>query len=120
LFSYKGVLLLLGLGIALLLTMLALMTIDTVFSKTVAERVGTFVIIGFGFMFYFAVIFDPATTAIYAQINPLYWIYHSFMSMIDLTFTWLDGLFLGLIFALLVGLVFLATKAIEREKVLFT
>ena len=120
LFSYKGVLLLLGLGIALLLTMLALMTIDTVFSKTVAERVGTFTIIGVGFMFYFAVIFDPATTAIYAQINPLYWVYHSFMSMIDLTFTWLDGLFIGLIVALLVGLVFLATKAIEREKVLFT
>ncbi|MHA1124105.1 MAG: ABC transporter permease [Candidatus Heimdallarchaeota archaeon] len=120
LFSFKGVLLLIGLGIALLLTMLALMTVDTVFSKAVAERVGTFVIIGFGFMFYFAVIFDPATTAIYAQVNPLYWIYHSFMSMIDLSFTWLDGLFIGLTVALLGGLIFLATKAIEREKVLFT
>lgn len=120
LFSYKGVLLLLGLGVALLLTMLALMTIDTVFSKTVAERVGTFVIIGFGFMFYFAVIFDPATTAVWAQINPLYWIYRSFLSMIDLSFGLVDGLFIGLIVILLVGLVFLATKAIEREKVLFT
>jgi len=120
LFSFKGVLLLFGLGIALVLAMLALMTIDTIFSKTVAERVGTFAILGLGFMFYFAVIFDPATTAIYAQINPFYWIYHSFLSLIDLSFTWVDGIFIALTVALIAGLIILATKAIEREKVLFT
>ncbi|MCK5046599.1 MAG: ABC transporter permease, partial [Candidatus Heimdallarchaeota archaeon] len=120
LLSIKGVVLLIGIVIALVLTMLALMTVDTMFSKTVAERVGITVVMGFGLLFYFTVAFDPGTTMFFAQINPFYWIYHSFLSMVDLSFGWVDGIFLGLIVLLLGGMLFLARKAIEREKVLFT
>jgi len=120
LLSIQGVVLLIGIVIALVLTMLALMTVDTMFSKTVAERVGMTVVMGFGLLFYFTVAFDPGTTMFFAQINPFYWIYHSFLSMVDLSFGWVDGIFLGLIVLLLGGMVFLARKAIEREKVLFT
>ncbi|MFW9924993.1 MAG: ABC transporter permease [Candidatus Thorarchaeota archaeon] len=120
LISFKGILILLGLGIGLVMTMLALMTFDTVFSKTVSERIGTSVVMGFGILFYFSIIFDPTSTAIYAQINPFYWIYHFIMALIDGSFGWIDGIFLGLTCILLAGLVYLATKAIEREKVLFT
>ena len=120
LLSYKGVLLLIGLGICLIMTMLALMTVDTLFSRQVSERVGLPVIIGFGMLFYFSTIFDPATTAFYAVVNPFYWVYHLVLSIVDLSFSWIDGIFLALIIALLVILVFIARKAIEREKVLFS
>jgi hypothetical protein len=118
--SYKGVLVLIGLGLALVLTMLALMTVDTLFSKTVAERVGTAIVMGFGILFYFTVAFDPGTTATYVAINPFYWIYHAFLSMIDLSFGYMDIIYLALTATLLIGLTVLATKSIEREKVLFT
>ncbi|NHJ84759.1 MAG: ABC transporter permease [Asgard group archaeon] len=118
--SYRGIFVLLGLGVALVITMLALMTVDTLFSKTVAERVGTAVVMGFGFLFYFTVAFDPGTTAIYAQINPFYWIYHAFMSLADLSYGWVDAIYTVLFIALLAVMVFVARKAIEREKVLFT
>ncbi|TET27371.1 MAG: ABC transporter permease [Candidatus Heimdallarchaeota archaeon] len=120
LLSIEGVVLLLGIVIALVLTMLALMTVDTMFSKTVAERVGITVVMGFGLLFYFTVAFDPGTTMFFAQINPFYWIYHSFLSMVDLSFGWVDAIFIGLIVLLLVSMLFLARKSIEREKVLFT
>jgi len=120
LLSYKGVLLLIGLGSSLVLAMLALMTFDTMFSKTVSERIGTSVVMGLGMLFYFTVAFDPGTTAIYARINPFYWVYHSFLSMIDLSFGWLDAMYLVLFVGLLVLMLFLARRAIEREKVLFT
>ncbi|NHJ32935.1 MAG: hypothetical protein FK732_08735 [Asgard group archaeon] len=96
------------------------MTVDTMFSKPVAERVGITVVMGFGLLFYFTVAFDPGTTMFFAQINPFYWIYHSFLSMIDLSFGWVDAIFIGMIVLLLGGMVFLARKSIEREKVLFT
>ncbi len=120
LLSFRGVILLVGLGLSLVLAMLTLMTFDTMFSKTVSERLGTTVVMGFGMLFYFTVAFDPATTAIYAQINPFYWVYHAFLSMIDLSFGWLDAMFLGLFLGLLALMLFLARRAIEREKVLFT
>jgi ABC-type transport system involved in multi-copper enzyme maturation permease subunit len=120
LLSFKGVVLLIGIVLALVITMLALMTVDTMFSKTVAERVGITVVMGFGLLFYFTVAFDPGTTMFFAQINPFYWIYHSFLSMIDLSFGWVDGIFIGLIIGLLLAMIFLARKSIEREKVLFT
>ena len=120
LLSFRGVLLLVGLGLSLVLAMLTLMTFDTMFSKTVSERLGTSVVMGFGMLFYFTVAFDPGTTAIYAQINPFYWVYHAFLSMIDLSFGWLDAMFLVLFIGLLILMLFLARRAIEREKVLFT
>lgn len=120
LLSFKGVILLVGLGISLVAAMLALMTVDTIFSRTVAERLGTSIVMGFGILFYFAVAFDPGTTAIYAQINPFYWIYHSVLSLIDLSYGWIDGIYTALFVALLIGMVFLARRAIEREKVLFS
>ncbi|MHA1156262.1 MAG: ABC transporter permease, partial [Candidatus Heimdallarchaeota archaeon] len=120
LLSFRGVILLVGLGLSLVLAMLTLMTFDTMFSKTVSERLGTTTVMGFGMLFYFTVAFDPATTAIYAQINPFYWVYHAFLSMIDLSFGWLDAMFLALFMGLLALMLFLARRAIEREKVLFT
>ncbi|MBK5112034.1 MAG: ABC transporter permease [Candidatus Heimdallarchaeota archaeon] len=120
LLSGKGVVLLLGIVVALVITMLALMTVDTMFSRTVAERVGITVVMGFGLLFYFTVAFDPGTTMFFAQINPFYWIYHSFLSMVDLSFGWVDAIFIGMIIVLLGAMVFLARKSIEREKVLFT
>ena len=120
LLSFKGVILLVGLGLSLVAAMLALMTVDTIFSRTVAERLGTSIVMGFGILFYFAVAFDPATTAIYAQINPFYWVYHSFISIIDLSFGWIDALYISLFVVLLGAMLFLARRAIEREKVLFS
>jgi ABC-type transport system involved in multi-copper enzyme maturation permease subunit len=120
LLSGKGVVLLLGIVVALVITMLALMTVDTMFSRTVAERVGITVVMGFGLLFYFTVAFDPGTTMFFAQINPFYWIYHSFLSMVDFSFGWVDAIFIGMIIVLLGVMVFLARKSIEREKVLFT
>jgi len=120
LLSFKGVILLIGLGISLVAAMLALMTVDTIFSRTVAERLGTSIVMGFGILFYFAVAFDPGTTAIYAQINPFYWIYHSILSLIDLSYGWIDAIYTTLFVVLLIGMVFLARRAIERERVLFS
>lgn len=120
LLSGKGIILLLGLAFCLGLNMLALMTVDTLFSRTVSERLGTSLVIGLGMLFYFSVVFDPATTAFFAVINPFYWIYHSFLSIIDLSFRWMDAIYLLLSIGLFIGLLILATKAIEREKVLFT
>ncbi len=120
LLSFKGVILLIGLGSTLVLAMLTLMTFDTMFSKTVSERIGTSVVMGFGMLFYFTVAFDPGTTAIYARINPFYWIYHAFLSMIDLSFAWLDALYIVLFLGLFALLLLLARRAIEREKALFT
>jgi len=119
LLSFRGVVLLVGLGLSLVLAMLTLMTFDTMFSKTVSERLGTTTVMGFGMLFYFTVAFDPATTAIYARINPFYWVYHAFLSMIDLSFGWLDAMYLALFMGLLALMLFLARRAIEREKVLF-
>ncbi|NHJ39693.1 MAG: hypothetical protein FK731_06635 [Asgard group archaeon] len=120
LLSYKGIAILIGLGVALVVTMLVLMTVDTLFTKQVAERVGIFIILGFGMLFLITTMSNPGTTAFYAQINPFYWIYHLTLSIVDLRFQWVDGLFLSLIAVLLVALIIVARKAIEREKVLFT
>lgn len=120
LLSYKGVIILIGLGLALIVTMLVLMTVDTLFTKQIAERVGIFIILGFGMLFLVTTMANPGTIAIYAQINPYYWIYHLTLSIVDLKFQWVDGIFLALIAGLLIVLVIVARKAIEREKVLFT
>ena len=71
-------------------------------------------------MFYFTVTFDPGTTIFIAQINPFYWIYHFILSIVDLSFSWLDAIYMILVIGLLIGMVFIARKSIEREKVLFT
>ncbi|RLI68584.1 MAG: hypothetical protein DRP02_03410 [Candidatus Gerdarchaeota archaeon] len=120
LLSYKGVVLLIGLGLALVLTMLALMTVDTLFTKTVAERIGVPVILMFGLLFMLPVMINPGQSNFILVINPYYWIYHVSMSIADLTFTWIDGLYLVLSLVLLALMVLAARKAIEREKVLFT
>ncbi len=120
LLSYKGVVLLIGLGLALVLTMLALMTVDTLFTKTVAERIGVPVILMFGLLFMLPVMINPGQSNFILVINPYYWIYHVSMSIADLTFTWVDGLYLVLSLVLLALMVLAARKAIEREKVLFT
>ena len=120
LLSYKGVVLLIGLGLALVLTMLALMTVDTLFTKTVAERIGVPVILMFGLLFMLPVMINPGQSNFILVINPYYWIYHVSMSIVDLSFTWVDGLYLVLFSALLALMVLAARKAIEREKVLFT
>ncbi|NHJ47598.1 MAG: ABC transporter permease [Asgard group archaeon] len=120
LLSYKGVVILLGLGLALVVTMLVLMTVDTLFTKQIAERVGIFIILGFGMMFLVTTMANPGTSSAIAQINPYYWIYHLTLSIVDLRFFWVDGIFLALVVGLLVGLLIVARKAIEREKVLFT
>ncbi|MHA1212145.1 MAG: ABC transporter permease [Candidatus Heimdallarchaeota archaeon] len=120
LLSYKGVILLTGLALALIITMLALMTVDTLLPRNIAERVGIPVIMGFGLIFMISVFTNPGQPNILAMFNPYYWIYHSFMSMADLSFGWIDSIYLMLTVGLLVLLLFLARKAIEREKVLFT
>ncbi|MHA1630533.1 MAG: ABC transporter permease [Candidatus Heimdallarchaeota archaeon] len=120
LLSYKGVVLLIGLGLALILTMLALMTVDTLFTKTVAERIGVPIILMFGLLFMLPVMINPGQSNFILVINPYYWIYHISMSIADLSFTWVDGLYLVLFSILLVLMILAARKAIEREKVLFT
>jgi hypothetical protein len=120
LLSYKGVIILIGLGLALIVTMLVLMTVDTLFTRQISERVGIFIILGFGMMFLVTTMSNPGTNAIYAQINPYYWIYHMTLSFVDLRFIWTDAIFLVLVAGLLVALIIVARKAIEREKVLFT
>jgi ABC-type transport system involved in multi-copper enzyme maturation permease subunit len=120
LLSYKGVVILLGLGLALVITMLVLMTVDTYFTRQIAERLGIFIVLGLGLMFLVTTMSNPGTNSVIAQINPYYWIYHLTLSIVDLRFTWVDGIFLVLIIGLFIGLLIIARKAIEREKVLFT
>jgi hypothetical protein len=120
LLSLKGFVLLLGLILALLITLVAVMTIDTLFSKQVAERIATPLVTGLGILFYFSIIFNPQTQAFYAVINPFYWIYYSFLSMVDGSLQWQSGIYLVLLAGLLFALVFFARRAIERERVLFT
>ncbi|HUT79658.1 MAG TPA: ABC transporter permease [Candidatus Bathyarchaeia archaeon] len=119
LLSFKGIVLLAGIGLALIITMLALMFVDTMFPKNIAERIGVPVVMAFGLIFMISVFTNPGESTIIAQISPYYWIYHFCMSIIDLSFGWVDAIYLILSVGLLVLMVFLARKAIEREKVLF-
>jgi len=120
LLSYKGVVLLIGLGLALVLTMLALMTVDTLFTKTVAERLGVPIILMFGLLFMLPVMINPGQSNFILIINPYYWIYYVSMAIADLSFTWVAAVYLVLFTGLLILMLFAARKAIEREKVLFT
>ncbi|MBN1328780.1 MAG: ABC transporter permease [Candidatus Heimdallarchaeota archaeon] len=119
LLSFKGVVLLVGIGLALIITMLALMAVDTMFPKNIAERVGVPVVMAFGLIFMISVFTNPGESTIIAQISPYYWIYHFCMSIIDLSFGWVDAIYLTLSIGLFFAMTFIARKAIEREKVLF-
>ena len=118
--SWKGILLIMSTTLSLTLTLVLLITFETLFSKQVADMLGIFIVIGLGFLFFFPIIINPRTSLFILHINPYYWIYHITLSIINTSFSWIDALYLVLFGAALTGLVLTATRAINKENLLFT
>lgn len=118
--SGNGILLLLSIVFCLSLAIIMLIVFETTLKKPLADTIGIPVVILLGMLFFFPIVINPQSTLFITYINPFHWIYHPIMALIDGSFGWIDGLFLALFIGLFALLIVIATKAIEREKVIYS
>ncbi|MHA1668358.1 MAG: ABC transporter permease [Candidatus Heimdallarchaeaceae archaeon] len=105
--------------LALLISTLLTMLIDVHLNKEIAERISPLASVGFAMFFYFVVLINPLTLAPALLINPFYWCYRLSLLVISGKFNLEILLYLALIIGSIVGLIYLSTRGIEKERNLY-
>ncbi|MHA1305010.1 MAG: ABC transporter permease [Candidatus Heimdallarchaeaceae archaeon] len=104
---------------ALVISTLMTMAVDCNLAREASERLSPLVSIGFSFFFYFMIIVNPFAFNPSLLANPFYWPYRITLLLISGKFNFEVILYLSLIVLLLVALIGLATRGIEKEKSLY-
>lgn len=104
---------------ALLISTSITMALDTYIAREASERLSPLVSIGFAMFFYFVVISSPVTLIPFMLINPFYWCYRLGLLLVNGKINFEIFLYLFLILGLLLVLIQLSTKGIEKEKNLY-
>ncbi len=105
--------------LALLISTLITMAIDSNITREASERISPLLSIGLAMFFYFVAVSNPVGASSILIIDPFYWCYRSVLLIISGKFSFEIIIYLALIIALIAGLIFYATKGIEKEKSLY-
>jgi ABC-type Na+ efflux pump permease subunit len=105
--------------IALLISTLITMAVDTNMAREAAERVSPLVSIGLAMFFYFVVLTSPLTVSSILLINPFYWCYRLCLLLVAGKFTIEVFIYFLLIAGLMFTLILIATRGIQKEKSLY-
>ncbi|MHA2357697.1 MAG: ABC transporter permease [Candidatus Heimdallarchaeaceae archaeon] len=105
--------------IALLISTLITMTVDTHLNREAAERISPLISIGLVMFFYFIVLLNPLTISTVLLINPFYWCYRLGLLLIAGKFNTEVIVYFLLIVGLIYILIYLATRGIQKEKSLY-
>jgi hypothetical protein len=105
--------------LALLISTLITMAIDSNIAREASERISPLVSIGLGMFFYFVVLINPVGSSTSLMINPFYWCYRLALLAISGKFSVEIVIYLALIIALISFLIYIATKGIQKEKSLY-
>ncbi|MBY9000951.1 MAG: ABC transporter permease [Candidatus Heimdallarchaeota archaeon] len=104
---------------ALLISTLITMAVDCNLTREASERISPLISIGLAMFFYFVVLMNPFATSSALLINPFYWCYRLGLLLIAGIFSTEIFLYFALIIGLIVLLIFLATRGIQKEKSLY-
>ncbi|MCG3226606.1 MAG: ABC transporter permease [Candidatus Heimdallarchaeota archaeon] len=105
--------------LALLISTLITMAVDTNMAREAAERISPLVSIGLAMFFYFIVLTSPLTVSTILLINPFYWCYRLCILLVAGKFTTEVLIYFLLIAGLIFILIQLATRGIQKEKSLY-
>ena len=105
--------------IALLISTLITMAIDSNITREASERLSPLLSIGLAMFFYFVVLTNPVGSSSSLVINPFYWCYRSSLLIVAGKFSYEIFIYLALIIGLIILLIYFATKGIEKEKSLY-
>ena len=105
--------------IALLISTLITMAIDSNITREASERLSPLLSIGLAMFFYFVALTNPVGASTSLVINPFYWCYRLALLLISGKFSVEIIIYFALIFALIAGLIFYATRGIQKEKSLY-
>jgi len=105
--------------VALLIGTLITMVIDSYLTREASEKLSPLVSIGLAMLFYFNAVVNPLNVSGIMLINPFFWCYRFALLIIAGIFNWEVPFYLIMIGALLIALIYLATKGIEKERSLY-
>ncbi len=105
--------------LALFISTLMTMAVDTNLKREASERLSPLIAIGFAFFFYFVIIIEPLTVTGMLMINPFFWCYRLALLIVSRVFNYEVIVYPSLILVSLIALIFLSTKGIQKEKTLY-
>ncbi|MHA1203164.1 MAG: ABC transporter permease [Candidatus Heimdallarchaeaceae archaeon] len=105
--------------LAMLISTLITMAIDSNITREASERLSPLLSIGLAMFFYFVALTNPLGASTILVINPFYWCYRLALLIVSGTFSFEIIIYLGLIVVLIGLLIFYATKGIQKEKSLY-
>lgn len=105
--------------LALLISLLLTMAIDSNLAREASERISPLVSIGLAMFFYFGAVSNPLSSSTASMINPFYWCYRVSLLLISGKFSIEIVVYISLIIALLGLLIFFSTRGIQKEKTLY-
>jgi ABC-type transport system involved in multi-copper enzyme maturation permease subunit len=105
--------------LALLISTLITMAVDTNMAREAAERISPLVSIGLAMFFYFIVLTSPLTLSSILLINPFYWCYRLCLLLVAGKLTIEVLIYFLLIGGLIFILIQIATRGIQKEKSLY-
>jgi len=104
---------------ALLISTLITMAIDSNITREASERLSPLLSIGLAMFFYFVALTNPVSASTSLVINPFYWCYRLALLIVAGNFSVEIFIYLALIIGIVALLVFFATKGIQKEKTLY-
>ena len=105
--------------LALLISLLLTMAIDSNLVREASERIAPLVSIGLAMFFYFSAVSSPLSASNVSMINPFFWCYRVSLLLISGKFSVEIIVYTTLIIALIAALIFFSTKGIQKEKTLY-
>ncbi len=105
--------------LALLISLLITMAIDSNLVREASERISPLVSIGLAMFFYFSAVSSPLSASNASMINPFFWCYRSSLLIISGKFSAEVIIYPLLIISLITVLIFFSTKGIQKEKTLY-
>ncbi len=105
--------------IAMLISTLITMAIDSNITREASERLSPLLSMGLAMFFYFVALSSPLGASTSLVINPFYWCYRIALLIISGKFNFEILIYLALIIALIGVLIYFATKGIQKEKSLY-
>ena len=105
--------------LALLISLLLTMAIDSNLVREASERIAPLVSIGLAMFFYFSAVSSPLSASNVSMINPFFWCYRVSLLLISGKFSVEIIVYTSLIIALIAALIFFSTKGIQKEKTLY-
>ena len=105
--------------LALLISLLITMAIDSNLVREASERISPLVSIGLAMFFYFSAVSSPLSASNASMINPFFWCYRVSLLLISGKFSVEIIVYLALIIVILATLIFFSTRGIQKEKTLY-